>query len=165
MNKAGTMQRGSRSNGVQRPSAPAANFVARVKALVLTLALVAATLVVGWMVWSVVEWRHGRTVSFRLTELRVVRRSTGQPIGLCRSLVRNALCCTLLLVPTILACTVIAFAFVMGASPPEDLLRKPRNAPWDLLTDTMVVNEQGGASSRSQMRLVRWHQHVPVSVN
>jgi uncharacterized RDD family membrane protein YckC len=164
MSKAGTVQRGHRSHRVQSPGAPAATLIARMKALLLTIALMVATLFVGWLVWSVIEWRHGRTASYRLTGLRVVRRSTGQRIGLCRSFVRNAVCCTVLLVPTILACSVIAFAFVMGASPPEGLLRKPRNAPWDLLTDTMVVDERRGTSG-SQMRFVKWHQHVPVSVN
>jgi hypothetical protein len=132
--------------------------------LAITVALVVATLGVGWLVWSVFEWRHGRTASYRLTGLRVVRRSSGQPIGLCRSVVRNAVCCTLLLVPVIVACVLIGFAFVMGASPPNDLLRKPRRAPWDILTDTEVLNERGRASD-SRMRLAKWHEHVPVSVN
>ncbi len=119
-----------------------ADFVSRIKALLVTALLVVATLGVGWLVWSVLEWRQGSTASFRLTGLRVVRRSTGRRIGLTRSVVRNAVCCTVLLVPTIVACCLIAFAFVMGASPPDRLLRKPRAAPWDLLTDTEVVFER-----------------------
>ena len=114
----------------------------RIKALLLTGLLVVVTLGVGWLVWSVVEWRRGRTASFRLTGLRVVRRSDGRPIGLARSILRNAICCTLLLVPTIVACCVLALAFVMGASPPDQLLREPRTAPWDLLTRTKVVSER-----------------------
>ena len=61
----------------------------RIKALLLTALLVVVTLGVGWLVWSVVEWRRGRTASFRLTDLRVVRRSDGRPIGLARSLRRT----------------------------------------------------------------------------
>jgi hypothetical protein len=114
----------------------------RIKALLLTGLLVVVTLGVGWLVWSVVEWRRGRTASFRLTGLRVVRRSDGRPIGLVRSILRNAICCTLLLVPTIVACCVLALVFVMGASPPDHLLREPRPAPWDLLTRTEVVSER-----------------------
>jgi hypothetical protein len=79
--------------------------------------------------------------------------------------VRNAVCCTLLLVPVIIACVLIGFAFVMGASPPNGLLRQPRRAPWDLLTDTEVLNEHGRTPTGSQMHLAKWHQHVPVSVN
>jgi hypothetical protein len=165
MNPPGTIQRASRSKGVKGSVAPAASFVARVQSLALTIALVVVTLGVGWMVWSVLEWRHGRTASYRLTGLRVVRRSTGTPIGLGRSLVRNALCCTLLLIPVIIVCVFVGFAFVMGASPPNGLLRRPRAAPWDLLTDTEVLNEHGQSPPEKKMRLVRWHQHVPMSVN
>ena len=114
----------------------------RIKALLLTMLLVCVTLVVGWLVWSVVEWRRGSTASFRLTGLRVVRRSDGRPIGMVRSILRNAICCTLLLVPTIVACCLLALAFVMGASPPDRLLLEPRTAPWDLLTRTEVVSER-----------------------
>ena len=119
----------------------------RIKALLLTVLLVVVTLGVGWLVWSVVEWRRGRTASFRLTGLRVVRRSDGRPIGLARSILRNAICCTLLLVPTIVACCVLAIAFVMGASPPDQLLREPRTAPWDFLTRTKVVSERPVAAT------------------
>jgi hypothetical protein len=119
-----------------------AGFGRRIKALLLTVLLVVVTLGVGWLAWSVVEWRRGRTASFRLTGLRVVRRSDGRPIGLSWSILRNAICCTLLLVPTIVACVVLALVFVMGASPPDHLLREPRAAPWDLLTRTVVVSER-----------------------
>src|SRR5580704_3287984 len=118
---------------------PGASLGVRIKALLLTSLLIVVTLGVGWLAWSVVEWRRGRTVSFKLMGLRVVRTSDGRPIGLGTSLLRNALLCTVLFVPTLLACLVLAFAFVMGASPPEGLLSKPRNAPWDRLTKTMVV--------------------------
>jgi hypothetical protein len=139
----------------------------RIKALLITFGLVVATLGVGWLLWSSVEWRHGRTASFRLTGLRVVRRSDGTPIGLGRSLVRNVLLCTLLLVPTMLACVVIAFAFVMGASPPNDLFSKPRNAPWDRLTKTRVVQESRRPFSRGKYaQLSEWPPaNEPVSMN
>ncbi len=127
---------GSSSSAVERRPA---DFGSRIKALGLTALLVVATLVVGWLVWSVIEWSRGRTASFHVAGLRIVRRSDGRPIGLVRSIVRNAICCTLLLVPTIVACALIAVAFTLGASPPDRLLRKPRAAPWDVLTGTEVV--------------------------
>ena len=92
---------GSSSSAIERRPA---DFGSRIKALLLTVVLVIVTLVVGWLVWSVLEWRRGSTASYRLTGLRVVRRSDGRPIGLARSIVRNGICCTLLLVPTIVAC-------------------------------------------------------------
>jgi hypothetical protein len=146
---------------------PAASFGVRIKALLLTCCLVVATLGVGWLIWSVFEWRRGSTASFHSTGLRVVRRSDGTPIGLARSIVRNAVLCTVLLVPTVLACIVIAFAFVMGASPPSDLFSKPRNAPWDLLCKTMVVQERRRPFSRGKYaRLSEWPPaNEPVSMN
>ncbi len=113
----------------------------RLKAALLTPVLFVATLAIGWLIWSAVEWCRGRTPSYRLTGLRVVRRSDGLPIGPLRSLVREVIC-LVLLVPTILACLVLALSFVMGASPPDGLLRQPRRAPWDLLTGTTVVHER-----------------------
>ena len=146
---------------------PAASFGVRIKALLLTFCLVLATLGVGWLLWSVLEWRRGSTASFRLTGLRVVRRSDGTPIGLGRSLVRNALLCTVLLIPTIFACIVIAFTFVMGASPPNDLFSKPRHAPWDRLSWTTVVQERRRPFSRGKYaRLSEWPPaNEPVSLN
>ena len=136
----------------------------RVRALLLTAVLFVCTLGVGWLVWSVFEWRNGRTVSYRLLGLRIVQRSDGQPIGLCRSLVRNALCCTVLLVPTIVACLLLGFAFIMGASPPNGLLSKPRAALWDVLTSTVVLDERG-MSSGSSSWFVDWPTDAPVSMN
>jgi hypothetical protein len=146
---------------------PEAGFGVRIRALLLTFALVVATLGLGWLVWSVLEWRRGSTASFRLSGFRVVRRSDGTPIGLGRSIVRNALLCGILLIPTIVACVVVAFAFVMGASPPDDLFRKPRNAPWDRLTKTMVVQERRRRFSRGKYaRLSEWPPaNEPVSMN
>ena len=146
---------------------PAATFGVRIKALLLTFAVFVATLGVGWLLWSVVEWRRGCTVSFRLTGLRVVRRSDGSPIGLGRSIVRNAVLCTVLLIPTMLACVVIALAFVMGASPPNDLFSKPRNAPWDKLMKTTVVQERRRPFSRGKYaHLSEWPPaNEPVSMN
>lgn len=158
----------------QRPPAPGthtgrpeASFGVRIKALLFTLLLIVVTLGVGWLAWSVVEWRHGRTVSFKLMGLRVVRASDGRPIGLGLSLLRNALLCTVLLIPTVLTCIVLALAFVMGASPPEGLLTKPRHAPWDRLTKTTVVQERRRSFSRGKYApLSEWPPaNEPVSMN
>jgi hypothetical protein len=169
MTRAGIVQhrhRHARAN-VTYAGLPAASFGVRIKALLLTFCLVLATLGVGWLIWSVLEWRRGSTASFRLTGLRVVRQSDGTPIGLVRSLVRNAVLCTALLVPTALACVVIALAFVMGASPPNDLFSKPRLAPWDRLSRTTVVQERRRPFSRGKYaRLSEWPPaNEPVSMN
>jgi hypothetical protein len=112
----------------------------RLEALALAPLLFIVTLGVGWLVWCVVEWTNGRTPSYRLLGLRVVRTSDGRPTGLVRSCARSIIC-LLLVVPTVLACCVIGFTFVFGASAPDDLLRRPRLAPWDHLTATKVIDE------------------------
>lgn len=121
---------------------PAANFGRRIKALGLTLCLFVLLLGIGWFACSVLEWRHGRTLSYRLLGLRVVRRSDGQPIGLGRSVFRNGVFCTLLIVPTVAVCALLGAVFMLGASLPDDMLKRPRSAPWDVLSRTMVVDER-----------------------
>ena len=121
---------------------PAASLGRRIGALALTVLLLLVTLVVGWVVWSVFEWRHGRTPSYRLLGLRVVRRVDAQPIGLGRSFLRSGVCCSLLVVPTVVIGAVILLCFAFGASPPDGLFRQPRRAPWDALTSTTVLDER-----------------------
>ena len=137
---------------VNAPAPKAAAPGPRARTLLVTPVLMVATLGIGWLVWSVAEWRHGRTPSYRRAGLRVVRRSDGRPIGLWRSLLRE-LCLLLLLLPTLLVCSLVAAAFVMGASAPDGLLRQPRAAPWDLLTRTVVVDELGRARGRTKVKL------------
>jgi hypothetical protein len=119
----------------------AASFGKRIEALALTPLLFVITLGFGWMVWSVFEWRNGRTPSYRLLRLHVVRLSDGQPIRLGRSIVRSGICC-LLLLPTIVVCAIVGVCFVFGASAPDDLFSDPRRAPWDHLTNTKVTSER-----------------------
>jgi hypothetical protein len=119
---------------------PEASYGTRIEALALTLLLCVVTLGIGWMVWSVFEWRNGRTPSYRVLRLRVVRLSDGRPIGLGRSIARSGICC-LLIVPTIVVCAIIGISFVFGASAPDNLFRHPRRAPWDHFTRTKVASE------------------------
>ena len=113
----------------------------RIGSLGLTVLLLIGTLVIGWLVWSAVEWRQGRTPAYRLLGLCVVRRADGQRIGFWRSLARSGIC-LLLVVPTVLIGAVVGLCFAMGASPPDGLLSQPRAAPWDLLTATTVLDER-----------------------
>jgi hypothetical protein len=121
---------------------PAASLGRRIGSLALSALLMVATLVVGWLVWSMFEWRHGRTPSYRILGLRVVRLSDGQPIGLGRSLLRSGICCSVLVVPTVVIGGVVLLCFAFGASPPDGLFSEPRRAPWDVLTATTVLDER-----------------------
>jgi hypothetical protein len=124
-----------------------ANLGRRLEALLLTPLLLIVTLGIGWLIWSIFEWRHGRTPSYRLLGLRVVRRSDGQPIGLGRSFIRSGLCCPILVVPTIIIGGIVGACFALGASPPDGLLSRPRAAPWDRLTSTRVVDERADSET------------------
>jgi hypothetical protein len=119
---------------------PEASFGKRLEALALTPLLFVVTLGLGWVFWCLFEWRNGRTPSYRVLRLHVVRLSDGQPIRVGRSIVRSGICC-LLLVPTILVCVIIGISFAFGASAPDDLFRDPRRAPWDHFTRTKVTSE------------------------
>ena len=136
----GLRQRAPADGGRPRESEQSygAGIDRRATALLLTAALIVVTLVVGWLVWSAVEWRHGRTPALRLTGLRVVRASDKRRAGFWRMLLRE-ICCLVLVVPTVLACTLLACVFLMGASPPEGVLQA-RRAPWDVLSGTDVVS-------------------------
>jgi hypothetical protein len=139
---------GGRLNGDRAPKA--AGVGVRSTSLLLTPVLMVATLGIGWLVWSVWEWRNGRTPSYRRTGLRVVRRSDGRPIGLWRSVARE-ICLLVLVLPTLLICSLVAMAFVMGASAPDGFFRQARRAPWDVLTRTEVVDERGTARSKLKL--------------
>jgi RDD family protein len=119
---------------------PAASLGRRIGALGLTVCLVVGTLVIGWLVWSVMEWRNGRTPSYRLLGLRVVRRTGERPVGLGRSFLRSGICCPILVVPTVVVGAVVLLCFAFGASPPDGLFSQPRRAPWDVLTKTDVLD-------------------------
>jgi hypothetical protein len=121
---------------------PEASLGRRLEALALTPVLLITTLGLGWLVWSLLEWRRGRTPSYRVLGLRVVRRTDGEPIGVARSFARSGLCCTVLVIPTIVIGTVVGVCFALGASPPDGLLSRARPAPWDQLTATKVLDER-----------------------
>ncbi len=135
---ASTGGRGQQPSGA---SLRAARIGPRLHALALTVVLIVATLGIGWLAWSVLEWRRSRTPGYRIVGLRVVRRSDGRGAGWARCALRG-LCCALLILPTIAVCCLLAVTFVLGASPPSGLLRRPRAAPWDRLSGTEVVEDR-----------------------
>ena len=148
---------------------PEASFAKRLEVLALTPLLLVATLGIGWIVWCVVEWRHGRTPSYRVLRLHVVRSSDGRPVRLGRSLVRSLICC-LLLLPTILICAIVGISFVFGASAPERLLSTvlgglrgttshARRSPLNNRTLQVKVSSAGPQAHRSRQH--RRHQANP----
>jgi hypothetical protein len=71
------------------PGLPLVAPAARFNALLLDLALAAITLGVGWLVWSLVTWRHGQTPAKRLLGHVVTDAVTGRPLAWGRMALRE----------------------------------------------------------------------------
>lgn len=109
----------------------------RLAGFALELLLCAATLVVGWLVWSVFEWRHGRTPAKRLLGLRVVDAVTAAPAGR-RTMALRQLVYAIGVVGLFGAATLglgLVIAALFALSP-------TRQAMWDRLAFTAVVRER-----------------------
>lgn len=128
-----------------------AGVVVRCKALAFSVGLFVVSLGIGWLLLSCLRWRKGRTAGYEMTRLQI-RRMDGTRARFGRTLVRE-LCFLVLVVPTVVVCIVFGVVFVMGASPPDDLLSKPRGAPWDWLTRTQVTQESLGQQGYMELPL------------
>jgi hypothetical protein len=108
----------------------------RLIGFVLELGLFVVTLGIGWLAWSIVEWRHGRTPAKRLLRMRVVDAVSGEPVGP-RVLALRQVVYALGIVGLFGAVTfglgwAIAAAFVFSPT---------RQAMWDRLAFTTVLRE------------------------
>jgi uncharacterized RDD family membrane protein YckC len=63
---------------VRRVEKELAGLWLRFAGLVLEIVLFAVTLGVGWLAWSAVEWRGGRTPAKRILRMRVVGAADGE---------------------------------------------------------------------------------------
>ena len=100
------------------------------------LALLVVTLGIGWLAWSLYEWRHSRPPAKRLLRLRVVDAVSGEPAGL-RVMALRQLVYAVGIVGLFGAVTLglgwaIAAAFVFSPT---------QQAMWDRLAFTTVVRE------------------------
>lgn len=108
----------------------------RLLGFALEVLLFAVTLGVGWLIWSLYEWRRGRTPAKRLLRLRVVDAVSGEPAGLRVMALRQGVY-GLGIVGLFGALTLglgwaIAAAFVLSPT---------RQAMWDRLAFTTVLLE------------------------
>jgi uncharacterized RDD family membrane protein YckC len=108
----------------------------RLAGFALDLGLFVVTLGVGWLAWSVAEWRHGRTPAKRLLRMRVVDAVSGEPVGLRVMALRQA----------VYALGIVglfgAVSFGLGwAIAAAFVLSPTRQAMWDRLAFTTVRRE------------------------
>ncbi|MDI1462722.1 RDD family protein [Catellatospora sp. KI3] len=109
----------------------------RLAGFALELLLCAATLVVGWLAWSVYEWRHGRTPAKRLLGLRVVDAVSAEPAGLRTMALRQG--AYALGVVGLFGAATLGLGWVVAAL---FVLSPTRQAMWDRLAFTAVVRSR-----------------------
>jgi uncharacterized RDD family membrane protein YckC len=94
--------------------------------------LMVVTLGIGWIIWSLVIWKDGRTPAKQLLNMRVVKRSTGRPCTWGEMLLREFVLCGLLSGITLNLFKVIGMFFTFDDK---------RQALWDRMVDTTVIDE------------------------
>ncbi|HVV30510.1 MAG TPA: RDD family protein [Mycobacteriales bacterium] len=98
----------------------------------LNIVLVIVTLVIGWIVWSLVVWKEGRTPAFQVLHMRSIHSETGQPINWAHSAIRNFLTYGLLFGLFAGIPRLVGSFWVFG---------EKRQALWDMMNKTYVVHE------------------------
>ncbi|MEV6105232.1 RDD family protein [Streptomyces sp. NPDC051940] len=117
---------------------PPASLRRRFAAFLLECALFAGTLGVGWLAWSVAEWRSGRTPAKRLTGLRVVDARTGEAAGLRRMALRQLVYGAGVF--GLFGAVTLGLGWLAGAAL---VLAPGRASGWDRLALTTVVHPAG----------------------
>jgi uncharacterized RDD family membrane protein YckC len=105
----------------------------RVGAAMLELLLFGATLGIGWLLWWIVLWDHGKTPAKAVLKLRLVRMKDGSPASTWRVGAHEVLAKGLL--PLVLVTIAIA------------LVDHDRRGLWDHMTRTAVVRERAVEAS------------------
>ena len=93
--------------------------------------LVLVTLVIGWLIWSIVIWERGQSPAKSILGMRVMRLDTGRPAGRGQMALRELVGKVLLgFVP---AYTLVSAIFV--------LVDPRRQGLWDKIASTVVVDD------------------------
>jgi uncharacterized RDD family membrane protein YckC len=101
----------------------------------LGLLLMIVTLYVGYWVWSLIIWERGQTPAKQLLKMRVVQVKTGKASNWGQMALRQLVVRWLISFLTGGLFEVFGGAFV--------LFRDDRRALWDLMVDTVVVDDPG----------------------
>ena len=107
----------------------------------LDLVLMAATLVVGWLIWSCFTFPRGQSPAKSLLGQRVVRQDTGQAAPWSDMFLRNVILqfgLTLLSIPFLGLPLLVGGGLVLSGD--------GRQTAWDRLAGTRVVVDPGGLS-------------------
>lgn len=116
------------------PSArPLSSPAKRLGAALLDVALSVVTCYIGWLVWSIVVWREGKTPAKQLLRMRVIEEYDGRPANGWTMAIRELVAKPLAWIPIVLTLFVLAFM---------PLWDSKRQALWDRLSGTVVIDEQ-----------------------
>ncbi|MEI7889853.1 MAG: RDD family protein [Actinomycetes bacterium] len=131
----------------------------RVGISVAELILFSVTLGIGWLVWSVVAARNSQTPTMSRVGVRVINLGTHQPASLGTMAIRELGIRSLLTIPALFITfavsdelfswwtvfLVFAFWYLGGVS---IFFTKSRQALWDILANTTVVDTTDGPGVR-----------------
>jgi uncharacterized RDD family membrane protein YckC len=109
----------------------------RLGAYLLEALLVICTLLVGWIVWSLIVWRNGQTPAKQLLKMRVVHRDDLRAASWGRMFVREIPCKWAIgLVASLTTVGYVLYFWLCWDGERQEL--------WDKMTDTVVVNDALG---------------------
>ncbi|NUT37173.1 MAG: hypothetical protein HOV79_29300 [Hamadaea sp.] len=108
----------------------------RFAGFLLEVVLCLVTLGVGWLAWSVAEWRHGRTPAKRILRLRVVDAVSAETAGWQTMALRQG--AYAIGIVGLFGAVTLGLGWAVGAA---FVLSPTRQAMWDRLAFTTVVHE------------------------
>ena len=130
----------------EAPAPPLASVFARFGAYFLDLLLMPMTLYVGWIIWSIIIWPKGLSPGKQILRLRVINVGTRQPPGRATMALRELAAKHLLQVLSWWIITIVSGFMV--------LFSDTRQATWDKMVGTVVVDEGAGQPERTGWVLV-----------
>lgn len=128
-----------------KTASPLAGPGRRFAGFLLEIVLCLVTLGVGWLAWSVVEWRHGRTPAKRLLRLRVVDAVSADPARWATMALRQG--AYAIGIVGLFGAVTLGLGWAVGAA---FVLSPTRQAMWDRLAFTTVVHEPAAIAPASE---------------
>ena len=112
----------------------------RLGGYLLDVLLVIVTLVIGWIVWSLIVWARGQTPGKQLLKMRCVRLSTGRRATwgtmALREFVGKYLIMSLISAVTVGIGPIVLYFMLLWTQKRQEL--------WDFIANTIVVDDPGG---------------------
>jgi uncharacterized RDD family membrane protein YckC len=108
----------------------------RLGAYLLDLLLAVVTLLIGWLVWSIIVWQRGQTPAKQLLGMRVLNRETGRGAGGWKMFAREIPCKWVVgLAANITLVGWVMYFWLLWDAERQEL--------WDKMVNTVVVNDPG----------------------